>query len=182
MRKFFVGITIICVLVSCGCAKKEKPAISIGSISITAEEFEEAYQKTKGARGGEVSRKEFLESLVTRKLILWEAEILGLDKDQQFLESLQLFWEQALMKLVLARKLNELTLVCRVSEKEVSDYFQRHKENDFQGKELIEVHGQIKTLIHRIKQQLELQRWTSSLKKRVNINIDYGLLQIPRDK
>ena len=182
MGKLFIGIAIICTFVSCGCAKKEKPAISIGSISITAEEFEAAYQKTKGARGGEVSRKEFLESLVTRKLILWEAEILGLDKDQQFLESLQLFWEQALMKLVLARKLNELTLVCRVSEKEVSDYFQRHKENDFQGKELIEVHDQIKTLIHRIKQQLELQRWMSSLKKRASINIDHGLLQIPRDK
>jgi hypothetical protein len=182
MRKFFVGIAIIGALVSCGCAKKEKPAIAIGSIAITAEEFEQAYQKVRSSRSGEVSRKEFLDTLVTRKLILQEAEVLGLDKDQQFLESLQLFWEQALLKLVLARKLNELTLVSRVSEKEVSDYFERHKENDFQGKELAEVHDQIKTLIHRIKQQLELQRWTSSLKKRANINIDYGLLQIPSDK
>jgi len=182
MTRVFIWLAIFCVFLSAGCAKKEEPAINIGSIVITAEEFEQAYQKSRSFRPGELSRKEFLDNLVTRKLILQEAEVLGLDKDQQFLESLQLFWEQALMKLVLARKLNELTLVCRVSEKEISDYFLRHKENDFQGKELTGVHDQIKTLLHRIKQQLELQRWTSSLKKKAIINIDYGLLQIPRDK
>jgi hypothetical protein len=182
MRRLSIGIAIICLLMSSGCAKKEKPAITIGSIGITAEEFEQAYQKVRISRSGEISRKDFLNSFVTRKLILHEAEILGLDKDPQFLESLQVFWEQSLFKLVLARKLNELALVCRVSEKEISDYFQRHKENDFQGKELAEVHDQIKSLIYRIKQQLELQRWTASLKKNAIINIDYGLLRFPQSK
>lgn len=182
MRKLFYLIAIISALASCGCVKKEKPAITIGPIIVTADEFEQAYQKSKSSRTGELSRKEFLDSLITRKLMLREAEILGLDKDQQFLDSLQLFWEQALLRLVLARKLNELSVVSKVSEKDIETYYQRHKESDLQGKELAEVHDQIKTLIYRIKQQMELQRWTSALKKEVNINIDYELLQIPRDK
>lgn len=174
-------ILIFCLLLFTGCVKKEKPAITIGPIAITAGEFEDAYQKALFARGGEISRKEFLDATVTRKLILQEAEILGLDKDPQFLESLQIFWEQSLFKLVLARKLNELALVCKVSEEEISDYYQRHKESDYAGKELLEAHDQIKTLLYRLKQQLELQRWTAALKKNAVINIDYGFLKIPND-
>jgi hypothetical protein len=182
MRKIFIWLVISIVFLSGGCAKKEKPAISIGPITLTAEEFEDAYQKAKGPRSGEISRKEFLDTLVSRKLVLQEAEILGLDKDPQFLESLQLFWEQALLKLVLARKINEFALICKVSGKEILEYYQRHKDSDFQGKELSEVQDQIKTLIYRLKQQMELQRWTASLKKRAKIDIDYELLQIPKNK
>lgn len=174
-------ILIVCLLLSAGCVKKEKPAITIGPIAITAAEFENAYQKASVARGGGISRKEFLDALVTRKLILQEAEVLGLDKDPQFLESLQIFWEQSLFKLVLARKLNELVLACKVSEEEIADYYQRHKESDYAGKELLEAHDQIKTLLSRIKQQLELQRWTAALKKNAAINIDYGSLKITND-
>jgi hypothetical protein len=182
MTKVFICFAIFCVFLSAGCSGKEKPAISIGTIQITASEFEDAYLKTKVSRGTEISRKEFLDFLITRKLVLQEAEILGLDKDPQFLESLQSFWEQALLKLVLARKLNEWSLIGKVSEKEIETYYQRHKESDFPGKELSEVRGQIKALLFRIKQQLEIQRWTSSLKRNSSINIDYDLLQIPKDK
>jgi len=182
MKKIFIWLVVSGIFLSAGCAKQEKPAITIGPITLTAEEFDSAYQRAKGSGGGSAGRKEFLDVLTTRKLVLLEAEILGLDKDPQFLESLQLFWEQSLLKLVLARKLNELSLICKVSDKEISDYYQRHKDSDFQGKELAEVQGQIKTLLYRIKQQLELQRWTTSLRKGTRINIDYGLLGIPNGK
>ena len=182
MTRIFMWFAIFCIFLSAGCSRKEKPAISIGPIQITASEFEEAYQKAKASRSPEVSRKEFLDALITRKLVLQEAETLGLDKDPQLLESLQFFWEQALMRLVLARKLNELALIGKVSEKDIETYYQRHKESDFPGKELSEVRGQIRALLFRIKQQLELQRWTSSLKKNSSININYDLLQIPKDK
>jgi hypothetical protein len=182
MKKIFIWSAIFCLFLSGGCAQKEKPAISIGPITLTVDEFEAAYQKAKGPKAGDVSRKEFLDVLVSRKLVLQEAEILGLDKDPQFLESLQLFWEQALLKLVLARKLNELALICRISDKEISDYYQRHKESDFKDKEFSEVKDQIKTLLYRIKQQLELQRWTASLRKKSKIDIDYEVLGIPKDK
>jgi hypothetical protein len=182
MKRIFIWMAVLSVLLSSGCAKKEKPAISIGPTAITAEEFQQAYEKSNQAKNGQLSRKEFLSSLITRKLILQEAELAGLDKDPQFLEGLQIFWEQALMKLVLAKKLNELSLITRVSEKEIVDYYRRHKESDFSEKELPEVHDQIRMLLLRIKKQLEVQRWTSSLKRKSKINIDYGLLQIPEDK
>jgi len=51
--------------------------------------------------------------------------VLGLDKDPMFLQSLQLFWEQSLMKMVIGRKINESTLVIRVSDNELKDYYDR---------------------------------------------------------
>jgi hypothetical protein len=182
MRKVFIWSLIFSALLSAGCVKKERPAVTIGPIAITAEEFQQAYEKAQNTGGEKISRKEFLDVLIKRKLMLKEAETLGLDKDSQFLEGLQVFWEQSLLKLVLARKLNELSLIAGVSEKEITDYYQRHREKDYQGLEISQVHDQIKMLLSRIKQQLEIQRWIASLKRRARINVDYDLLQIPKDK
>jgi hypothetical protein len=182
MKRIFILFAVLGVSLSGGCVKKEKPAVCIGPVEITAGEFEAAYQQAWGSSATKPGRKEFLDMLVNRKLILMEAEELGMDKDPQFLENLQIFWEQSLMKLVLARKLNELSVVCVVSDKEINDYYERHKESDFPGKELAEARDQIKTLLYRIKQQLELQRWVTGLKKRSKVTFDLELLQIPGDK
>jgi hypothetical protein len=182
MRRVFTGLAVFFLIICAGCAKKEKAAITIGPTDITAEEFQDAYQKARDIRGNEFTRKEFLDILIKRKLILQEAETLGLDKDPQMLDGLQRFWEQALTRLVLSRKINELSTSCKVSEKEIYNYYQRHKDRDFQGKELSEVHDSIKLLVYRIKEQLEVQRWMAWLKKKANVSVDYDALQIPKDK
>ncbi|MDD5347022.1 MAG: hypothetical protein PHT59_00235 [Candidatus Omnitrophica bacterium] len=164
-----------------GCAQKEKPAVTIDDIRITAQEFNDAFAKENMFQQGQLSRKEFLDLYLSRKLMLKEAEELGLDKDPQFLTSLQLFWEQALLKLVLARKLNELAVSARVSEEEIDSYYQRHKDIDYAGKELSEVHDQVKFLIFKIKQRLQLKNWESGLRRRAKIEVDYDLLNIPKE-
>ena len=176
-------INLMCfVLLSCaGCVQKEKPALSIGSIQISAQEFDAAYQAGKMQTGRELSRKEFLELYINRKLFLKEAEVLGLDKDPLFLQDLQLFWEQSLMKSVIARKINESTVVIRVSDKEILDYYERHKDTDFAGKQIDDVKTQIKVLLFQLKQKLELQNWMSNLRRRATINIDFDKLQIAPD-
>ncbi len=182
MRRFFTVLSVFFLIICAGCAKKEKPAITIGPTDITAEEFQDAYQKARDLQGNKFSRKEFLDLLIKRKLILQEAEALGLDKDPQLLDGLQRFWEQALMRIVLSRKINEFSTSCKVSEKEIYNYYKRHKETDFQGKELSEIHDSIKLLVYRIKEQLEVQRWMEWLKKKARVSVDYDALQIPKDK
>jgi len=171
------------VLLLSGCGQgTQKAAISIDKIRISAAEFEEAYRNARMTARQDLSRKEFLDTFVIRKLMLREGEILGLDKDPQFLQGLQTFWEQALLKFVLARKVNELAVVCRVSDEEIEKYYRSHKETDFAGKELAEVREQIRTLLFRIKNRLELSRWTDNLKRRAAIKIDYRQLNVPEGK
>jgi hypothetical protein len=181
MRTFIMVMLCLAFCCETGCAPKEKPALTIGSINISAQEFETAYQDGRIQGGREVSRKEFLDLYINRKLFLKEAEILGLDKDPLFLQNLQLFWEQALMKSVIARKINESTLVIRVTDKEIIDYYERHKDTDFAGKTLNEVRPQIKLLFFQLKQKLELQNWIKNLRRNTSLSIDYDQLQILPD-
>ncbi|HNQ50163.1 MAG TPA: hypothetical protein PK107_06420 [Candidatus Omnitrophota bacterium] len=177
MRIFLILLTC-CMLLSGGCGQSPKPALTIGSIRISAEEFEAAYQDGRFQTGREISREEFLDLYVNRKLFLKEAEELGLDKDPVFLQGLQLYWEQALMKSIIARKINESTLVIRVSDNEIADYFERHKDTDFAGKSLSEVSAQIKILLFQVKQKIELQNWMGNLRRNARIHYDHDQLGI----
>ena len=128
MCKNIFIISVIFLLFICGCAKKEKEVIKINDIEITREEFEAAFKSSSLADEGEAKRKEFLDIFISRKLMLVEAQRLGLDKDPKFLQNVQLFWEQSLLKLVLEKKMNELSLVINVDNKEVIDFYDKLKE------------------------------------------------------
>jgi hypothetical protein len=182
MRTYFMMLLCFILFCGAGCVKKQKPVITIGTIEISAAEFEAAYQQGRVQAGSELTQAEFLQLFINRKLFLKEAEVLGLDKDPQFIQSLQMFWEQALMKSVIARKINESTLVIRVSDNEIADYYDRHKDTDFSGKQLSDVKTQIKLLLFQLKQKLQLQEWMTNLRKRTKINIDYGQLRILPDQ
>lgn len=181
MRSVLLMMVCLMPLLASGCVKNEKPALVIGSIKIPAAEFDAAYQDAKVQMSRELSREEFLEMYINRKLFLKEAETLGLDKDPQFLLGLQLFWEQSLMKSVIARKLNESTLIIRVSDNEIAEYFERHKDTDFSGKTLPEVRNQIKVLLFQVKQKLELQHWMKTLRSGAKVSIDHDMLRVEPD-
>ncbi|MFA6384292.1 MAG: hypothetical protein WCY10_02850 [Candidatus Omnitrophota bacterium] len=176
MRMHIIAMIFLVFCCQAGCAPKEKAALSIGSVNISAREFEAAYQNGKMQSGRELSRKEFLDLYINRTLFLKEAEVLGLDKDPLFLQGLQFFWEQSLMKSVIARKINESTMIIRVSDREIFDYYERHKDSDFAGKQIDEVKTQIKLFLFQLKQRLELQNWMENLRRRTPIYADPGRL------
>ncbi len=103
---------------------------------------------------------------------------MGLDKDPGFLSDIQLFWEQSLLKRVLARKMKALAIVITVNDREVKDFYEEHKEKEFSGKSLKDVSSQIETLLFRAKQQKAMENWVEALKRKTEIKINYDLLGI----
>lgn len=168
------------ILFSAGCTPQEKPAITIGTIKITADEFETAFSKSIYAHNPtEEAKQGFLTTYINRKLILKEAEREGLDKDKEFLTSVQLFWEQSLLKLVLNAKIKEVSAQINIKDEMVQGYFQTHKEEFFE-KELPEVYDQIKLELFKQKQKELLDEWINSLHNKTKIEIDYTQLGFPR--
>lgn len=182
MKKVVFIILTVFLFSNWGCVKKEKAALKIGDIQITAKEFDKAFESSKFAGSTEAVREKFLNMFISRKLILKEAERLGLDEDPQFLRSIQLFWEQSLLKLILSRETKELSVAIKVDDREISNYYEKRKEQDYADKELSEVYAQIKLLIFRAKQSKAIQDWASSLRNKTKIEIDYKLLGIELDK
>ena len=167
---------MLLLIAGCSFAKKDKPAIVIGDIEVTKQEFQNALDASMFRDAGDEGRREFLFQFIARRLILKEAERLGLDRDPQFLKDIQLFWEQSLLKLALSQKIKELSVDIQVSDKEIRKYYSSNKETQFLEKELPEVYDQIKWVIINQKQQEAITQWSESLKQDVKIDIDYKKL------
>ncbi len=92
-------------------------AISINGRDIAME----AIAKESSKRGYHAKEQtELYDTLITRELLIQEAEIQAIHKEESFRESLKEFYENSLIKILLDRK-NE-QLVTKVSEDEVGGY------------------------------------------------------------
>ena len=178
MKKIVFFIWLVFLFSGCGSYEGEEAAIKIGEIKVTASEFNHAFQASQFAHLGEAAKEEFLDTFISRKLILKEAERRGLDKDAQFLQDIQLFWEQSLLKRALSLKIKELALEAKVTDKEIRSYYQSHKDIEFTDKKLEEVYGQIRWIVFKGRQKEVIGEWADSLKKDAKIEIDYKRLGI----
>jgi peptidyl-prolyl cis-trans isomerase C len=73
------------------------------------------------------AKEEFLEDLITKKLLILEAQKLNFDKEKTFLKMIERYWEQSLIKLLLKKKSLELAGKIRVEEHEVIEEYKRMK-------------------------------------------------------
>ena len=90
-------------------------ALVINDRVITHEELERLY----AAREPHLKdREDFINALITRELLIQEAKKLGIDREEAFRKSIQSFYEQSLIKLLIDRKLASLTVMVREDELE----------------------------------------------------------------
>ncbi len=174
MKRVYSVILIFCLFLGGWFwSKQEKPVIQIDKIKINSEEFEEAFRAS-----GLKDKRRFLEQFISRKLILKEAIREGMDKDPAFLEEIQHFWEQALLKRMLSQKMTQLSTSVRIDDERIRQYYQKYKDTYFKDKSLSEVYDNIKRLLLQEEQRRALQDWVNSLKERSVIKIDYKSLGI----
>ncbi len=177
MKKLIVLALLTSLASSCiWFEQKEKPAIKIGKIEISSQRFQREFELSSFATEGK--KKDFLDTFISRKIILLEAEKLGLNKDPEFLRDVQNFWEQSLLKLVIGKKIKELVLDVNIDEKEVLSYYMKNKDKEFADKEFNQVDDQIRGMLLRDKQQDTIGDWSDSLKRDAEVVIDYELLGI----
>lgn len=135
--KYYVAAVVIfaLVLVITGCAKRpdEKSIVaSVNDCKMTLEDFN--YEANEvfsvGRMLGEIpiTKKDVLELLITREVLLQEAVREKLDRDKKFLKAIELYWEQTLLKNLLTKKLDEITDKTVVYDKEIIDYYSKMKD------------------------------------------------------
>jgi hypothetical protein len=96
-------------------AVEKKPAIIVNEKVITADEF----AKIKPPH--DELNSEFINSLVIKELLIQEAQRTGIDKEETFRRSIQNFYEQSLVKVLMDRKFAALKIA--VSDEEVDRYY-----------------------------------------------------------
>lgn len=170
----YLFLTILVTAIFTGCSPKKETALQIGDVEVSKQEFLEAYRDEGGS-----DPQEFLDQYISKKIILREAERIGLDRDPQFLADIQKYWEQGLLKLILTRKNTEL-FAHSVDDKEIEAYYLQYKEKFFPNKELQSMRPEIQTLLLREKQSAALNQWVEGLRKKTDLKVNYDLLEIPK--
>jgi hypothetical protein len=92
-------------------------ALIVNKQVITTDEFNRLYSLQPPNPGG---KSDFINSLMTKELLIQESKREGIDKEESFRRSIQNFYEQSLIKLLIDRKLASLHVT--VGDDEVNRY------------------------------------------------------------
>ncbi len=80
-------------------------ALTINNRTLTLAELQNRYDRNPYGGG---DRDTFYESVITRELLLQEAQRAGIDREESFRQTVQEFFEQSLIKVLMDRKYQEL--------------------------------------------------------------------------
>ncbi len=109
--KNLIFIFIVTVLLV-GCVRhgeSKTTVVKINNYEISKAEFEQEFKDSSFARENTPqSKKDFLDNLVDKILILQDAQTNGLDNDPQFLKMVEKFWMHSLLRLALEKKSKEI--------------------------------------------------------------------------
>jgi len=181
MRKYAVILLSGLFILGCMIKPQGKTLVKINNYEISAEEFEEEFRASPYSHSDTAtSRKEFLNTMINRKLILQDAQKKGLDRLESFLKMIERFWEQSLLKLALDRKSNEIAGLAFVNDKEVKDTYEAMLKEGKANKPYDQMYQPIKWQITRQKEYQMMSDWVAGLSKNADIKI-YGDL-VSKDK
>lgn len=132
--KLRIYLVILAMLFITGCAEKkkeEKIVANINNYKLTVEDFRyesnEISNVSRVLGDMPVTKRDMLDALITKELLLQEAVKQNLDKEKDFMKSIELYWEQALLKNLLARKSQEIAKATAVYEDEINKYYNNMK-------------------------------------------------------
>jgi|GEM_PF-5565490 len=157
--------------------REDSHVVRINNFSMTLDEFENYFAKMNAERPDTLdSRQGVLEALISKKLILQEAEKLSLHKSEEFLGALQHYYEQLLFKLIVDLKSKELASEVNISDSQVRDRYDEMLEEGLTDKRLDEIYQQVKWQLLRGEQTRALNDWLDEVKECSAIEIDYDMV------
>ncbi|MFA5146599.1 MAG: hypothetical protein WC515_04420 [Candidatus Omnitrophota bacterium] len=176
-----VAALFLCAAVSGGCAPRhaddDKVIARVNRYEMTLEDLRDELA-TRGAGGRHLAAgtslptDDLLDELITKKVLVQEAQRQDFDKDRMFMKEIERYWEQALIKILLKKKTRELARTIKVSDEEARDEYGRIKEEEGGRVEPYEMMASgIKNDLRYRKIQEALDKWVIYLKKEANVRI-----------
>lgn len=132
-------------------------------------DLREDYKLTKEAK------REFLEELIRKELLIQEAKRLELDRTEKFIRAIERYWEATLIKNLMEIKGVELTERTLVSQDEIeARYNDMKKQGELQPLESLR--EKIVEEIREKKKTEMLGKWIEDLRKTAQVEINEKLL------
>lgn len=187
-KKILLFVLLILISLA-GCAKSKEDVTrlenrviaTINNYKLTAADFKDGLKTTIAqkdlASDPARAKADILEELIMRKVLVQEAQKENFDKEKSFMKEIERYWEQALVKLLLKKKLQEISGMIHADRNEiVSEYdnmkreASAEKQAEFPALETLE--GDIRDSILKRKKEVILEKWADGLRKRASVRID----------
>jgi len=136
-------------------------------------EFKNAPYDESALLKTENGRKKYLGGLIEKEILLQEAQRQGIDREKDFMKSIENYWEQALLKILLERKSKEISSLINAYDNEIGEYYK----NSGEDLPLSKVKNEIRDIIKQKKQTDAMNAWIDELKKRSYIKVDENALK-----
>ena len=129
MKKFFISICIIACLFGCKGKDTGKVLVSIDNDKITVEEFNKELDKIpmnmKMMVATQSGKKQYLDSMIAKRLLLREAAKAKVENDKEFQTKLAEIKEQLLLETILKKK---ITSDSKLNDEELKKYYEANKD------------------------------------------------------
>lgn len=120
----------------------------------------------------EQGKEEYLSRLLEKEILLQEAQRQGLDREKDFMKTIENYWEQALLKLLLEKKSREISGKIHVYENEVRDYY----EDSGETLSFSRVRMDIERTIRRQRETEAMDTWIKELRDKSYVEINKEIL------
>lgn len=181
MRKIFYSILIFCFIFT-GCSSgnggaEDRVVAQVDNYKMTVEDLRYELEKVPyddiELLKTEEGREEYLDRLLEKEILLQEAQRQGLDRERDFMKSIENYWEQALLRLLLERKSREISDQIRVYDNEIQEYYRGSGET----LPFSRVKRDIERDIRRKKETGAMNAWIKELRKGSFIKINKEILE-----
>ncbi len=180
MKKIFFVIFAILFLAGCSVSNNnpdKKVIAQINKYKMTVEdlkyEFKNAPYDDAALLKTESGRKKYLAGLIEKEILLQEAQRQGIDREKDFMKSIENYWEQALLRILLERKSKEISGLIHVYDNEIEAYYKESGED----MPFVKVKNEIRDIIKQKKETDAMNAWIDELKKSSYIKVDENALK-----
>jgi hypothetical protein len=182
-----IGVLFIClwwITGFVGCQSRDAEAkpgvavVTINQLTLTTDDLraELRVNKLSPHRVETTDEQEpsWLSHLIERELLVQEAQGLGLDREREFMGTIERFWKEALIKQLLNRVGKEISAKIRVYEPEIEAYYkERAAEEGYDSvAPLSDLRDEISRKIRQEREMQAMEDWLLDLRKQAIITID----------
>jgi len=178
MKKLIICLFLALLVVSCAKKDDGKVLATIDDQKITLQEFNKELDKIpmnmKMLVASESGKKNYLDRLVVKKLLLKEASKDKIESDKEFQERVNDIKEQLLIEALLKKKITAQT---QMTEDDLKKYYDEHKEDFKKDREINTRHILLKTEEEAKQVQAKLQKGEDFTELAKKFSIDPNVRQ-----
>ena len=160
--------------------KEDKILAGIDDYNLTIDEFQyqlaaELEMDEDFKLSNEV-KKEFLEGLIKKEILIQEAKRLKLDRKEKFIRTIERYWESTLIRDLVEMKGAEISNRILISEEEIEACYNNMKKPEKKLPPFAELREKIIKELKEKKKTRMLKEWIDDLRKNARIEINEELL------